>query len=376
VSAVLTPPLFAGIVNWQPAALFKYPAQASTTLYGKRNESIKLNFSHPCCQLTDSFTLNILPKPNPDFTPKGPFCASSAYNLLSGVTMGGYFKGLGIDSATSVFDATHPAIAPGLNLPSRVAITHIVNPGCQNDTTIWVDVYHPFDTVLAAPNAICLHDDTLRFKTRHTGGRWSGPGTQTSGLFDPKSAGVGVHSIRVDSVGFCGNAASFPVTVNPHPLVNIKTNRVLCPKESSVTLDAQNPGATYKWNNGVLQQKLYVFTAGIYWVKVTDVNGCATTDTTRVEQKDVCVGIAEEGAGLQINIFPNPFRRQLYLSDLPLGAEIQVTLLDLSGRELLRNNIPAHTDSYTLHAGPLASGVYLLRIESAGKSLQYRVVKE
>jgi hypothetical protein len=66
----------------------------------------------------------------------------------------------------------------------------------------------------------------------------------------------------------------------------------------------------------------------------------------------------------------------LYLSDLPLGAEIQVTLLDLSGRELLRTNIPAHTDSYTLHAGPLASGVYLLRIESAGKSLQYRVVKE
>lgn len=74
-----------------------------------------------------------------------------------------------------------------------------------------------------------------------------------------------------DTVHFISNVA---------PVVNLGPDLKLCPGQS-ITLDANNPGASYLWNNSSSQQTLTVTASGKYWVGVN--TGCGYVyDTVRV----------------------------------------------------------------------------------------------
>ncbi len=63
--------------------------------------------------------------------------------------------------------------------------------------------------------------------------------------------------------------------------VELDNDTTLCAGDV-VMLDAQNPGATYLWSIGAITQTINVLTDGIYWVEVTNANGCIGTDTVNV----------------------------------------------------------------------------------------------
>ncbi|MBW7846214.1 MAG: hypothetical protein H3C45_11340, partial [Bacteroidia bacterium] len=70
------------------------------------------------------------------------------------------------------------------------------------------------------------------------------------------------------------------------PTVNLGTDITAC-NDTTVVLDAGNPGMTYLWSNNSTNQTLAVSASGTYWVKVTDPNtGCSSTDTTIVNITD------------------------------------------------------------------------------------------
>ncbi|MCX6269792.1 MAG: IgGFc-binding protein, partial [Bacteroidetes bacterium] len=73
--------------------------------------------------------------------------------------------------------------------------------------------------------------------------------------------------------GFLSDYAAFPVS--------LVADTGLCPGQS-ITLDAGNPGYTYLWQDGTIQQTLFVNTAGDYRVTVTDPGGCQIVDSTTV----------------------------------------------------------------------------------------------
>lgn len=67
---------------------------------------------------------------------------------------------------------------------------------------------------------------------------------------------------------------------NVQPSVNLGPDVVLCPGQS-VTLDAQNPGASYLWSNSSISQTIAASSSGSYWVGVS--TGCGYVyDTVNV----------------------------------------------------------------------------------------------
>src|SRR5688572_31462170 len=70
------------------------------------------------------------------------------------------------------------------------------------------------------------------------------------------------------------------VQVLAAPVVNLGPDTVMC-DGGTIMLDAQNPGATYYWNNGDVFQQIEAFWAGEYSVEVT-ANGCTSRDTILV----------------------------------------------------------------------------------------------
>jgi len=48
------------------------------------------------------------------------------------------------------------------------------------------------------------------------------------------------------------------------------------------TRNAANPGSSYEWSTGAVNQSINIIAAGQYFVKVTDVNGCVKSDTINI----------------------------------------------------------------------------------------------
>jgi len=88
----------------------------------------------------------------------------------------------------------------------------------------------------------------------------------------------GSYKLVVTDVNSCSDSDSVMVAILPLPLVNIGVDSIICP-EDSVELDAGNIGSSFIWSTTEVSQTILVSTAGLYFVELTDVNGCRGNDT-------------------------------------------------------------------------------------------------
>lgn len=79
----------------------------------------------------------------------------------------------------------------------------------------------------------------------------------------------------------CMQIDSIMVTINTNPVVNLGMDSTQC--GGSITLDA-GPIllATFEWNDSTTMQTLTAVSSGTYYVTVTDVNGCVSSDSTNL----------------------------------------------------------------------------------------------
>lgn len=90
----------------------------------------------------------------------------------------------------------------------------------------------------------------------------------------------GMYDVSVTNTQGCTNSDTVNVTINPVPVVNLGNDTVIC--GGSVVLNAGNAGATYLWSDASTAQTLTVTTTGVYFVDVTNVQGCTSRDTADV----------------------------------------------------------------------------------------------
>ncbi|MFT5859275.1 MAG: hypothetical protein ACI865_001375 [Flavobacteriaceae bacterium] len=84
-----------------------------------------------------------------------------------------------------------------------------------------------------------------------------------------------------DALNACNNTDSILVTVAVPPVVGIGPDTTVCAADS-LYLDAGNPGLTYLWNTGGINQQLAALSSGTYYVDVIDASGCIGSDTAIV----------------------------------------------------------------------------------------------
>jgi gliding motility-associated-like protein len=93
---------------------------------------------------------------------------------------------------------------------------------------------------------------------------------------------AGWHWVQVSNAFGCTNRDSMRITsVFPGPAISLGNDTVLC-AGSSLTLGPGNGFAAYLWQNGSANNTITVNTAGLYWVQVTDANGCIGRDSMQV----------------------------------------------------------------------------------------------
>jgi gliding motility-associated-like protein len=80
-----------------------------------------------------------------------------------------------------------------------------------------------------------------------------------------------------------GDSATVKVTILPKPVLNIGKDTAYCGNFSR-TLNAQNPGLTFLWNTSSASQTISVNSKGWFGVKVTNSNGCFSTDSIFIDK--------------------------------------------------------------------------------------------
>jgi len=105
-------------------------------------------------------------------------------------------------------------------------------------------------------------------------------GGATSNTYTVTAAGV--YNMTKTNVNGCVDSASAGITVVnvTAPVVALGADVMQC--DGSVTLDAQNSGASYVWSDMSTAQTLSVSSTGTYNVTVTDGNGCTGMDTINI----------------------------------------------------------------------------------------------
>jgi hypothetical protein len=81
-----------------------------------------------------------------------------------------------------------------------------------------------------------------------------------------------------------------------------------------------------------------------------------------------------------VELFPNPAKagRVMVQYTLPLAGPMTVTLLDVSGRAVKTQEIPAsdRSGSFSINVSGLRAGVYILRLETGTSNLIRKLVIE
>lgn len=109
----------------------------------------------------------------------------------------------------------------------------------------------------------------------------------------------GVYWVEVEA-GSCLLRDSLTVFYNPNPAVDLGPDSAIC-EDTSLVLNAGNPGAAYGWIDGTTAQTYTAAEAGWHWVNVT-MAGCTARDSMWLEMKplpsvylgedvEVCEGI-------------------------------------------------------------------------------------
>lgn len=235
---------------------------------------------------THSIAVYPLPQPNFHFTMT---CGGNLLHYYDSTTIESPFAiisrfwdfGNGITSTTAT-DTVISYASAGQYISKIIAQS---NAGCIDSISQSLFINN-IDTASFTATDVCLGDST-EFSNTST---HSGSGYNFIYIYDDNDSSftenpkhqfstIGIHTTQLIieyNSGLCRDSASTNHTVSSSPYINFGDTIESC---DSYTLDAQNSGSSYLWNNGSTGQTQQITNTGTYTVSITNSNSCTFIDS-------------------------------------------------------------------------------------------------
>jgi gliding motility-associated-like protein len=163
--------------------------------------------------------------------------------------------------------------------------------GCTQRDSVFVRLATPPTVTASANVAICAGKSTPLTASGAQTYSWSPvDGLSATNIANPTARPTATTTYTVtgtDAQG-CQNTAQVTVTVNPQPVVNLRSDTLIC-FGTCITLDAGPNGTSYEWfttgniSNPNIRNPEVCPTADVrYTVQVTGPNGCITRDSVNI----------------------------------------------------------------------------------------------
>lgn len=213
-------------------------------------------------------------------------------------------------------------------------LAHYPN-GCVSRAAMVLDsVYHP-RPLLDTSSVIC---EGQTRKLIPTGGPfdsylWS-DGTDANSL---TISGTGKYWVQVtDAHGCVGSDTASILTSAPPPTNFLTADTTIC-QYGDLKLTTNQPYDNYSWSDLTSLSTITIQHAGVYWVTVTDANGCTGTDTVTVSAKQCLVGLFVPNAFTPNGNGHNEQFRPLIYGDIQL---LEFAVYDRFGQRVFETRTP------------------------------------
>ncbi len=172
--------------------------------------------------------------------------------------------------------------------------------GCSGADTINVTI-NPFPVVSLGNDSVSIcGGNAILLDAQNPGSSYLWSTSETTQTISITQTGV--YSVTVTN-GFGCSAGDFIVaTIYPIPVVFLGNDLSIC--QGFVSINAGNPGSSYLWNTGATTQSILVNSGGSYFVTVTSVNACTSTDTINIVMNAPAVTYVE--AQTLVCVFSSP----------------------------------------------------------------------
>ena len=297
-------------------------------------------------------------------------CSNSGMLALTGGSpAGGSYSGTGVSG--SDFDPTAGT--------QTITYTFTDANGCMDDASTTITV-NDAPTVTQDPiSAVCSNSGMLALTGGSpAGGVYSGTGV-TGTDFDPASGAQTITYTFTDGNG-CAEEASTTITVNTAPTVAfVSPVSSMCLNHAPLTLSGGTPvGGTYS-GTGVTGGSFDPVTAGIgnhvITYSFTDANGCDGEATFSMNVSG-CLGLAENGQDLGLEIYPNPTNGK-FIAAASSGTEFSiVNVVDIQGKEVQFVSSESVASVIEVDLSGQKPGVYFVKGFANGEHFTFRIQKQ
>jgi len=165
-----------------------------------------------------------------------------------------------------------------------------------------------------------------------------------------------------------------------YPIVDLGNDTAILWATGSITLDAENPGASYLWSTGDISQTVFFDSTNlsvpddnIIWVNVTK-NLCSTTDTIIITTIVISIN-DNQNDDIIVNVYPNPSSGVFNVDVNEIKSNIIIEIYDISGKEVARKNIDTNYSNHiSMDMRGLHKGVYFIKIQFGSFSSVKRII--
>jgi ribosomal protein S27E len=243
---------------------------------------------------------------------------------------------------------------------------------------------------LAAPtvtstvnDVLCYGDSTATVTIVVTNGNggytylWSDTSTDSiaTGL------STGVYQATITDINNCSTLHTVTVTEPSSALfTSTLVTDVSTPGGNDGAIDLtvsggnQAQGYLFDWSNGATTEDIDSLISGMYYVTITDLNGCNVFDSVFVA--DGLTRINKIDPPLFINLFPNPTESNAVLQfELAQASSVQIRVIDILGHIIMSKNYnQTLSETYIINMSDYSSAVYFVHLIIDGQIFNKRLI--
>jgi gliding motility-associated-like protein len=254
-----------------PNANFLWSTE-ETTPYSFINSSgvYSVEVTAGSCYETDTFVVNVTPKPMVNLGADTAFCFVNNV-VLDAEILGGNHTYLWQDnSINSQFFAT---------LGGLYSVTVTDTLGCQNTDDILIS-FNTFSIELGNDTSICQGENlTLNATMANATYLWNNNSTDSILMVH----NTGVYTVEVTANG-CTKSDTIEVTVHNLPMVNLGNDTTFCNANGYNLIPNTSTNVTYLWQNSATTSSIFINNSGIFSLIITDtLTNCQATDSINIQ---------------------------------------------------------------------------------------------
>jgi hypothetical protein len=277
---------------------------------------------------------------------------------------------------------------PGANPPSSNAQNPLINfpnsgtytvslvssntVGASNTATQSIVVLpNPNISVVANSSSLCIGQNTNLYASGASSFTWST--LQNGSSINVAPISNTIYTVTGADNSGCTNTGSVLVTVSPLPTVTaIASKTVICRGQNSTLVG--NGAITYTWSTQQSTASIVVSPQSntTYTLTGTNSSGCKNSATVSVAVSD-CVGLNEMDMNSDFSAFPNPNNGNF---EIKFSGSNSGTLFIYNALSELVYQIEfENEETVKIHLRSMANGIYYLKVNTSGHSLNKKIIK-